>query len=118
MIPVLNEQLAKAGADAGMLVAASHADRIREGWSDDALEFFGLFAQKSGGEPFMTEEVRAWAERLGFPPPPDSRAWGHVAKRAAAEGLVRHAGYGRQRSSTCHGSPKTLWVCVLHREAA
>lgn len=110
MITVLNEQLAEAGANAGMTVAASRADRESAGWSDDARTFFELFACKSGDEPFMTEEVRAWAEKMGFPPPPDSRAWGHVAKRAAMDGLVRHAGYGRQRSATCHGSPKTLWV--------
>lgn len=117
MTTVLNQQLAEAGADAGMTVAASHADRTYSGWSDDAVEFFALFARRSGDNPFMTEEVRAWAEKLGFPPPPDSRAWGHVAKRAAISGAVRKIGYDKQRSATCHGSPKTLWVSVREGEA-
>lgn len=118
MIPVLNEKLAEAGANAGMTLAASHADRTYEGWSDDALEFFRLFAHQRGGEFFMTEDVRAWAEKMGFPPPPDNRAWGHVAKRAAMDGVVRRIGYDKQRSATCHGSPKTLWANAQHREVA
>lgn len=109
MITLLNDKLAEAGADAGMTVAASRADRTIAGWGDDALGLFRLYAiQKPDG--FLTEEVRAWAEKLGFPPPPDNRAWGHVAKRAAMAGHVRSAGFRKQTSSTCHGSPKTLWV--------
>lgn len=109
MIPVLNEKIAEIGANAGMSLAASHADRKQEKWSDDALSLFRLYAiQKPEG--FLTEEVRAWAEKLGFAPPPDNRAWGHVAKRAAMAGYVRSAGFRKQASATCHGSPKTLWM--------
>lgn len=109
MIPVLNERLAELGANVGMTLAASHADRVSGNWSDDALDLFKLYAvQKPDG--FLTEEVRAWAEKLGFAPPPDNRAWGHVAKRAAMDGHVRAAGFRKQTSATCHGSPKTFWI--------
>lgn len=111
MMAVLNDKLAEIGAQVGMTLAASHADRENESWSDDALGLFRLYAiQKPDG--FLTEEVRAWAEKLGFAPPPDNRAWGHVAKRAAMAGYVRSAGFRKQSSATCHGSPKTLWTKV------
>lgn len=111
MTTVLDHQIAEAGAQTGMAAAATHADRTQEGWSDDALGLFRLYAiQKPEG--FLTEEVRAWAEKLGFTPPPDNRAWGHVAKRAAMAGYVRSAGFRKQASATCHGSPKTLWTKV------
>lgn len=108
MTTVLNQELANASADASMVLAASHADRVEENWSNDALELFNLYALQHP-EGFLTEEVRAWAEKLGFAPPPDNRAWGHVAKRASQAGRVVAAGFRKQRSTTCHGSPKTLW---------
>jgi hypothetical protein len=108
MTTVLDKELAGLGADASMTLAAAHADRVNEGWSDDALGLFRLYAiQKPDG--FMTEEVRAWAEKLGFTPPPDNRAWGLVARRAHKDGYVVACGYQKQSSASCHGSPKTLW---------
>jgi hypothetical protein len=107
-LPVLDETLAEVGAETGALLAASHAERQSEGWTDTAKELFELYAiQHPDG--FMTEEVRAWAEKLGFEPPPDNRAWGYIAKAAAREGVVRAVGFAKQRSATCHGSPKTIW---------
>lgn len=108
MIAVFNDQLAELGANVGMTLAASRADRVQENWSGEALDLFRLYAvQHPDG--FLTEEVRAWAEKLGFAPPPDNRAWGHVAKRACAAGHVKSFGFRKQSSATCHGSPKTVW---------
>lgn len=108
MTVVLNEQLGLLGAEVGMTLAASRADREQENWTECALDLFRLYAiQKPEG--FLTEEVRAWAERLGFEPPPDNRAWGHIARRAVNAGYVEPAGFKKQASATCHGSPKTLW---------
>jgi len=109
----LNAELAELGADTGMALAASHAEREADGWSHQAGELFVLYAiQHPDG--FMTEEVRLWAEKLGFDLPPDNRAWGYVAKKAAKEGHVYAAGFAKQRSSTCHGSPKTIWKLKEH----
>lgn len=108
MTVLLNKEIAQAGANTGALLAVSHADRNRSGWSEDALEIFVLYANQHP-EGFLTEDVRAWAEKLGFEPPPDNRAWGHVAKRAALAGHVRSAGFRKQSSVTCHGSFKTMW---------
>jgi len=105
---ILNADLAELGADTGMLLAASHADRESNDWSTSAQELFEMYAMQHP-DGFMTEEVRVWAEKLGFHPPPDNRAWGFIAKKMAREGVVVAAGFAKQRSATCHGSPKTVW---------
>lgn len=106
MIPLLSDELAELAGNTGALLAASHADREIADWSKNALAFFDLYAhQKPDG--FLTEEVRAWAEKMGFPPPPDDRAWGHIAKKAAKQGIVVPIGYAKAKSS--NNSPKVLW---------
>lgn len=108
MIPALDAELAEIGADASMTVAAAHADRVEMGWSEFAEELFILYAiQHPDG--FMTEDVRVWAAKLGFPAPPDNRAWGFVARKVANDGHIFASGYAKQKSATCHGSPKTIW---------
>lgn len=106
MIPLLSSELADEAGITGALLAASHADREIHNWSDDALSFFELYAQQKP-DGFLTEDVRTWAEKMGFPPPPDERAWGHIAKKAAKAGVVVPIGYAKARSS--NNSPKVLW---------
>lgn len=101
-------QLARMGADSGALLAASKADRVIEGWSESAIQLFEMYANMHP-DGFMTEEVRIWAEKLGFDAPPDNRAWGYVAQKASREGIVKSAGYAAQQSANCHRSPKTVW---------
>lgn len=102
----LSREVAEEAAVTGMLLAASHANRVSENWTEEALNFFRLYAaMKPDG--FLTEEARQWAEKIGLPPPPDGRAWGHIARKASLEGVVKSAGYEKARSS--NNSPKVLW---------
>lgn len=105
---VINADLAQQGAETGMLLAASHAEREDEGWIETATTLFKLYA-KFHPDGFMTEDVRTWADKLGIPQPPDQRAWGLVATRLSREGYIKADGYGRQRSANCHRAPKTIW---------
>lgn len=105
---VLNADLAQQGAETGALLAASHADRETEGWVDQATVLFKLYA-KMHPDGFMTEDVRVWADKFGFPHAPDQRAWGGIAHRLVRQGYIQSAGYGRQRSANCHRAPKTIW---------
>jgi len=105
---VINADLARQGAETGMLLAASHADRTIENWSDQATVLFKLYA-KMHPDGFMTEDVRVWVDKFGFPHAPDQRAWGVVATRLSRQGYINSAGYGRQRSANCHRAPKTIW---------
>lgn len=105
---MINAELAREGARTGALLAASKADREIESWSEAASQLFVMYANMHP-EGFMTEDVREWADKLGFEAPPDKRAWGYVARAAARDGIVKSVGFGQQRSANCHGSPKTIW---------
>lgn len=104
----LNLDYADLGAQTGMMRSSNHADRVTKDWSREAELLFQYYAlmHRDG---FMTEDVRVWAKKLGFSEPPDNRAWGAVAKKLAKAERIRAVGYGKQRSVTCHGSPKTIW---------
>lgn len=96
----------------GMEAAADHAERETEGWNTMAFEAFVRYVAAIK-EPFMTEDVRNYAEALGMPEPPDKRAWGSVAMRAKKAGLIVSMGYAPQQSLNSHKAPKTLWKSVL-----
>lgn len=105
---MLNPNLAEIGANVGMALAASKADRTIENWTDQSVELFKMYGM-THRDGFMTEDVREWARKLGFQDPPDSRAWGMVARKLVKAGAIEAIGYAKQRSATCHGSPKTIW---------
>lgn len=94
--------------NAGMAAAAANADRMTPRWCDRAFEFLTDYVATNEA-PFMTEEVRAAAEKNGLPPPPDRRAWGSVTTRAVREGFIKRIGYGPQRAAGCHCAPKSIW---------
>ena len=95
-------------AKEGMEAAADHAEREHEGWKMMAYALFLRYAAATR-EPFMTEQVRWYAEGLGLEPPPDKRAWGAIAVKAKKAGYVRSIGYAPQKADNAHGAPKTLW---------
>lgn len=107
-VPVLNERIAEINADAGMATAVARANQHEEDWSATAQVLFKLYASFHP-EGFMTEDVRVWAKKLGFPEPPDNRAWGAIAKQLSKEGHIKSQGFDKQKSANCHGAPKTLW---------
>lgn len=96
----------------GMNAAADHAERENEGWNRMAYEAFVRYVA-AVKEPFMTEDVRSYAEALGVPEPPDKRAWGAVTTRAKRAGLIVSLGYAPQQSVNAHKAPKTLWKSAL-----
>jgi hypothetical protein len=86
--------------------AAARADREIDDWTQKAVALFVEYASKAPS-PFLTEAARQYAESTGLSNPPDSRAWGHVAKNCQRAGVVTSAGFGAAKSS--NGSPKVLW---------
>lgn len=100
---VQHRGLAKGHAQAER--AAQHAG---EAWREAAYRAFVNYAAR--GERFTTEDVREDNPQL--PPPPDKRAWGHIALRAKREGVVRAVSWVRAKSETVHGMVVTQWVRV------
>jgi hypothetical protein len=87
-------------------MSAKHADVVNKNWTADAYNLFVKFSNENN-RPFLTEEVRAYAEGQGLPSPPDGRAWGHVAKSCDRNKVIKSIGYSAAKSS--NGSPKVLW---------
>lgn len=100
---------AQALGDAGAARAARHADDVKVGWSRAAQELFDLFLILRGAQPFLIEDVRAFAEDCGLAQPPDNRAWGAVAKARAKAGDITSVGYSAAQTRRSHGGPRMLW---------
>jgi hypothetical protein len=93
--------------DIGIHRAVEKAESDDSGWSWRAyyavLKF--LVVNKT---PFLTEDVREWAESNGhIPVPKNGKAWGAVMQRAARRGVIKKVGYDLAKSSNL--SPKVLW---------
>lgn len=99
VLPTVEE--ARAARDDGMETAADHAEYDAPGWRAGALSLFTAYAiaHKLDAHPFLTEDVRVYADQRGFPPPPDERAWGAIATKAVKAGIVRREGTRPARSS-------------------
>jgi hypothetical protein len=94
--------------DRGMERAVDHAEREVAGWKDAALEYVRLYALIHAE--FICEDVRGFADRRGFAPPPDGRAWGAVMMRAAKRGLVTKTDrVACAKDPKVHMNPSTVW---------
>jgi hypothetical protein len=94
----------------GASVAADHADDEYGFWSIYAEEYFRRFIKEKPNCTFMTEQVREFAERDGFEPPPDKRAWGSVAANMSRCGVIKKLGYSQSTIPSHHAGIKTLWT--------
>lgn len=93
--------------DMGMRQAVEKAERVSDGWSEQALQFLEWYAKETPGQ-FLIEDVRASATALGrVPVPPSSKAWGSVTMKAKRAGIIRVAGYTTATNSC---APKPLWT--------
>lgn len=86
--------------------AAARADASVPDWTARAAVYVLAFAHTMTDR-WLVEDARAYAEDQGCPPPPDPRAWGHVARLLERRGEIRPDGYRPSRAS--HGSPKVAW---------
>ena len=101
---------ARAARDAGIQMAADHADAVVPKWSDAAYEILVCYCKRSGfGARFTSEDVRAYADKAGLISPPHLRAWGGVFQRAARCGLVSKAGTDTAKSTNVHCAIITVW---------
>ena len=89
----------------GHEMAELAGDNAGENWKEVAFAAFANHARKH--KFFTTEEVRQ--NNPDLPAPPDTRAWGVVARRAVKEGVVVSAGWTRAKSMTVHGMVVTRW---------
>lgn len=107
-------QLAFDLAQRGAALAADKADRMHNEWSSRAFEAFKTYAEAH--EAFSTEDVILASPSIQVPP--DKRAWGHVALRAAKEGICHSAGVAKSKLAHAHGRWITRWASNIFSPAS
>ena len=101
-------------AKLGRQRAAYSAERAHPGWNDKALALFEAYARKNAD--FTTEDVRY--ANPEFEAPPEMRAWGSVARRASALGIVKSEGVTRAQSNSVHSMWVTNWKSLIYEETS
>jgi len=92
--------------------ASEPSNAVEPAWSERAYNTLLRFLE-TRLTPFLTEDVRVWADEAGLPGPPDRRAWGSIIKRAAKAEQIVKVGYAPAESSNM--SPKVQWLPVVRR---
>lgn len=101
---------ARAARDEGIQRSANKAARAAETWPEDAYNFLCRYARTH--ERFISEELTACADRMGYGAPTSSKAWGAIFQRASREGIIRRDGYGVSLRRHC--SPSPMWHSMVY----
>lgn len=99
-------------ADKGIASSAAHAERVKPGWLDEAVDKVIEYATVAvrAGDVWTMEQARGWAYDNGLSNPPEQRAWGAVTRRLIRGGLIEQTGYAPAKSS--NGSPKPTYLAI------
>lgn len=97
-----------AGRDAGMRVAADHAEDIQPGWTDRAYALLCEYIATKPA-PFTSPEFRRIAASRGLSSPASNMAWGSVFMRASKAGLIERNGYVQHGDTTMHTQAVAQW---------
>jgi len=95
----------------GINRAINHADEKIMSWSDKALAFLTLYANRYDQE-FCATHVRKWATKQGLPEPPSKLAWGGVFQRASRAGIIQRTRsdyFNEFESDNTHAQIVTFW---------
>ncbi len=103
----------RAARDAGIRRAADHAEESSRGWNDRAYEMLRRYARHNSR--FISENCTSWAADRGFVTV-SPRAWGHVFRRAAKDGIIVRIGSGTSLRRHC--SPTPLWSSAIYKDCA
>jgi hypothetical protein len=103
------------GLRIGHAMAEIAANNAGETWKRMAYEAFVKHAKSH--EFFLTEDVRN--NNPDLPMPPDTRAWGYIARLAKKEKIVSGHLFTRAKSRSVHGMVVTMWKSnIFNKDAA
>lgn len=111
--PALQRKETRRRRDEGIERAATNAERHIEEWRKRALQYVHDYAETH--QQFAVEDVRVFAETVGFPVPPSRRAWGAVILAARREGWVTHVGFAAVKNPRAHACPRGVWESCIYR---
>ncbi len=103
-----NVSQAEAYKEDGMRRALLSAESKNPDWAAQALDMLRRFIA-SHSDPFMVEDVRAFAYREGLPHPDRDQAWGAIVVRAAKMGIIVNVGVAVAKDPTRHRGYTALW---------
>lgn len=82
-----------------------------EEWVDGAVAIILRVAAARGR--FTIDDVRALADKEGFPGPQEPRAWGGAMNAAAKSGRIRATGeYHRTAQAGSHAGARSVWEWI------
>lgn len=93
--------------DAGISLAAEHAEQVSLGWNERAYELLIKFLQDN--KRFMAEEVRSYASEIDFELPPHARAWGGIIRKAACKYIIIKTSIQPVRNAKAHCANAGMW---------
>lgn len=103
----------KQAAKLGMERAVDRAERVTEGWKQEAFTYLLRFASANHNRDFLAEEIAPWAYERGCTRPPDDRAWGAIIQRAGRENVIRKTGLAAKNKLSGNASTwRPLWEVV------
>lgn len=104
----------RARAKQGATRAENKTNKVRPGWSDDALAFVRVYALTH--LEFIIEDAKNWAYQNGLDAAHSDGAWGHVPVRAASAGyIMRMEGYAEKSTNpNRHGTPSRSWRSLIY----
>ena len=104
---------AREARDAGIEMAATHANALEPRWTDRAYVALVAYCRFNRDKRFSSEDVRDYAHNTcGLPEPAHRRAWGSIFQRAARVGLIQKVGITESRAAHCHCSHVGQWRAV------
>lgn len=92
----------------GIERSLNHANQESPNWSDRALTLLKEFLTYCS-TPFMTENFRAYAQKMGLEEPPSKRAFGGVITKAKGLGWIKSVGLGPVSNPTAHRAFASIW---------
>jgi hypothetical protein len=98
------------GLKIGHDMAELAAEKCGDDWKESAYDAFVEYAKSHTF--FTTEDVRK--SRPDIFMIGDNRAWGSIARRAAKNEIVEHAGVARAKSLAVHGVMITKWRSLIY----
>jgi len=104
----INEEVLKTLTFEAVSRAGSHVERVSPGWLDVA----NYYLMRYPAHFFTSEDIRELAYDLGFPHPPDERAWGAVFLKAQKNGTIRFYRFTRSRMPQRHMGWAAEWLRV------
>lgn len=93
--------------DEGARLALGNAG---ESWNDRAVEISLAYFKTVGYNGCLFEEIRTYAEGIGFPSPPSPNAWGAVCLTLSKRGMIVKTGeYLQSKATKSHSRAQPVW---------